>query len=98
MKLIASLLPVLAIVAASSSARAQQPTKPAPTTTIRTAEYTEQITAGDQVVTFPGDELPAQGPSYYGDTVRRPPGVTRLLLIRPRLNFIPELQKSVEAL
>lgn len=98
MKTIASLLSLLTIVAASTTAAAQQPTKPASTTTTRTAEYTEQITAGDQVVTFGGDELPANGPSYYGDTVRRPPGVTRLLLIRPRLNFLPELRKSVEAL
>jgi hypothetical protein len=87
------------VLAASGVAQAQPQTpKPATTTTTTTSEYVEQNVGGDQVVKFTGDELPATGPSYYGDVVRRPPGVMRAGLIRPRLNFVPELLKSVENL
>jgi hypothetical protein len=93
MKPIASLLSLVTLAGAAfvpSGAMAQ-------TTTARTADYVERRVGGDQVVTFTGDELPADGPSWYGEVVRQPPGVTRLGLIRPRLNFVPELLKSVEA-
>lgn len=53
---------------------------------------------GDQVVRFTGDELAAPRGGYYGDTIRPLPGTIRLQLIRPRLNFVPELLKSVENL
>ena len=68
------------------------------TGTITTADYTEQHIGGDQVVTFPGDALPGDVNSAYGFTIRRPPGVLRAGLIRPRANFVPELLKSVENL
>jgi hypothetical protein len=58
----------------------------------------EQRVDGNQVVTFPGDPLPGDQNSAYGFTVRRPPGVIRALLIRPRMNFVSELLKSVENL
>lgn len=65
----------------------------------RTADYTEQRTVGgDQVVSFPGDELPGDVNSAYGFTIRRPPGVLRANLIRPRVNFVSEMLKSVENL
>jgi len=75
-------------------------TAPAATTptTITTSEYTEQRLEGNQVVTFPGDALPGDTNSAYGFTLRRPPGVLRAGLIRPRVNFVPELLKSVENL
>ncbi len=67
-------------------------------TTFKTSEYTEQNVGGDQVVRFTGDELAAPRGGYYGDTIRPLPGTIRLQLIRPRLNFVPELLKSVENL
>ncbi len=70
----------------------------APTARHTTADYTEQIVGGDQVVTFPGDTLPVDTNSAYGFTIRRPPGVLRAGLIRPRVNFVSELLKSVENL
>jgi hypothetical protein len=93
MKLIVSCLPALFVLATAGSAAAQQPDR-----TVRTADYTEQNVAGDQVVKFTGDEL--QGPSngIYGNVIRRPPGILRQLLIRPRVNFVPELLRSVENL
>lgn len=66
--------------------------------TITTSDYTEQHVDGNQVVTFPGDALPGDANSSYGFAVRRPPGVLRAGLIRPRVNFVPELLKSVENL
>lgn len=63
-----------------------------------TGEYVEKNVGGDAVVTFVGDELAAPPGGAYGDTVRRPPGVTRLGLIRPRMNFVVELVKTVENL
>jgi len=90
-------------LALAPTAFAQAPTpapKPAPAaaTTVTTADYTEQRVGGDQVVTFPGDTLPGDNNSAYGFTVRRPPGVLRQGLIRPRVNFVSELLKSVENL
>lgn len=73
-------------------------TAPATSTTITTSDYTEQRLEGNQVVTFPGDPLPGDTNSSYGFTLRRPPGVLRAGLIRPRVNFVPELLKSVENL
>lgn len=70
----------------------------AASTTITTSDYTEQRLEGNQVVTFPGDPLPGDTNSAYGFTLRRPPGVLRAGLIRPRVNFVPELLKSVENL
>ncbi|CAN5882081.1 hypothetical protein BH11MYX4_BH11MYX4_54830 [soil metagenome] len=90
----------LSALALATGASAQAPTSPAaaPTTTVTTADYTEQRVGGDQVVTFPGDTLPGDNNSAYGFTIRRPPGVLRANLIRPRVNFVSELLKSVENL
>ncbi len=67
------------------------PTAPAP-------EYVEQRVEGNQVITFPGDPLVGDLNSAYGFTIRRPPAVLRAGLIRPRVNFVSELLKSVENL
>lgn len=93
-----------AVLALSTSVLAQgnaPAAKPAPASenkTITTSDYTEQHVDGNQVVTFPGDPLPGDQNSAYGFTLRRPPGVLRAGLIRPRVNFVPELLKSVENL
>jgi hypothetical protein len=108
MKLIAS-LPSSALLAATllvGVEAAAQPSAPAggakatatTTTTTTTADYTEHQTAGDQAVIFTGDELQAPKNGAYGDTIRKPPGAIRVGLIRPRLNFVSELLKSVENL
>ncbi len=76
---------------------AQRATPVAPTT-VKTADYLEQRVEGDQVVKFSGDELVGPAGGAYGATIRQPPGIIRCLLIRPRMNFVPELLKTVENL
>jgi hypothetical protein len=98
----------LAIVALSTTAFAQAPTSPpkpaAPaakattTTTNTTSDYSELSVDGSQVVEFTGDPLKGDENSAYGFTMRSPPRVLRALLIRPRVNFVSELVKSVENL
>jgi hypothetical protein len=100
---IAATAALLTLLTMSSTAHAQpkapsSSSPPPASKTTTTADYTETNTAGDQVVKFTGDELVGPLGSPYGDVIRRPPGVTRLGLIRPRLNFVPELLKSVENL
>ena len=99
------------MLALSTTAFAQAPTsapKPAApaakatsattTTTNTTAEYSELSVDGSQVVEFTGDPLKGDENSAYGFTMRSPPRVLRALLIRPRVNFVSELVKSVENL
>jgi hypothetical protein len=100
----------LAMLALSTTAFAQAPTSapqppsaakatPASTSTTRTtAEYSELSVDGSQVVEFIGDPLRGDDNSAYGFTMRSPPRVLRALLIRPRVNFVSELVKSVENL
>lgn len=86
---------------AGAQSSAQRPTpdaSKATSTTVKTADYTEHGVAGDQVVTFTGDELPGEIRGAYGGSIRPLPGVARVGLIRPRMNFVPELLKSVENL
>ena len=63
-----------------------------------TAEYKELSVDGSQVVEFTGDPLQGDENSWYGFSMRAPPRVLRQLLIRPRVNFVSELVKSVENL
>lgn len=82
------------LVTASASA---QPAKSG--ARVETPTYVAQDVAGDQVVTFTGDELAGLNDGPYSDVlVRRPPGAVRVGLIRPRMNFVAELRKSVENL
>ena len=60
--------------------------------------YQESRVEGGSVVSFETDGLHADGTSFMGDSIRRPPGAVRVGLIRPRFNFVPELLKSVENL
>ena len=82
-------------LALSSTAFAQAPTS---TPTISTPDYTESRLDGSQVVTFGGDPLKGDDNSAYGFSMRAPPRVLRAGLIRPRVNFVMELVKSVENL
>jgi hypothetical protein len=78
----------------SASAQGQKTT-----TTARTADYVEQKDVqGDQIVKFTGDELDAANGAPGSSVMIRALGPVRVPLIRPRLNFIPELLKSVENL
>jgi hypothetical protein len=78
----------------SASAQGQKTT-----TTTRTADYVEQKEVqGDQIVKFTGDELDAANGAAGSRVMIRALGPVRVPLIRPRLNFIPELLKSVENL
>lgn len=82
-------------LALSSTAFAQAPTSPPATST---PDYTESRVDGSQVVTFGGDPLRGDDNSAYGFSMRAPPRVLRAGLIRPRVNFVMELVKSVENL
>ena len=89
----------MAALALSPTVLAQAPSPAAASpTAVTTTDYTEQRTGGDQVVVFTGDPLKGDENSAYGFTIRRPPGVLRAGLIRPRVNFVSELLKSVENL
>jgi hypothetical protein len=85
-----------AVVCASATAHAQQPT-PANRTVV-TKEYSEQQLEGNQVVTFGDDKLLKTDGDPYPGFIRPPPRVLRVGLIRPRANFVAELVKSVENL
>ncbi|MBX3189952.1 MAG: hypothetical protein KF819_23195 [Labilithrix sp.] len=92
-----------ALLVLGGSARAQAPAAKAPAApvapaTITTSDYVEQQVDGNQVVTFPGDTLPGDTNSTFGYEIRPPPRVLRAGLIRPRVNFVSELLKSVENL
>ena len=100
MKPIATLLSAAAFAAMTSlgaDAGAQQPAAPA-APAVTTAGFTELNVGGNQVVTFTGDELDGPSGRPHGALFVRPPGVTRVGLIRPRMNFVSELLKSVENL
>lgn len=63
------------------------------------AGYVEKTVDGNQDVTFKdADTLGGDANAAYGFTLRRPPGVLRANLIRPRVNFVGQLLKSVENL
>jgi hypothetical protein len=106
MKISLSTAAFVAVVLCSHAAVAQQPAaKPAkqapaaaPSTRV-TSDYTEKQDAdGSQVIDFGNDKLEGPGVDYYGGVIKPPPTVVRAGLIRPRMNFVPELLKSVENL
>jgi hypothetical protein len=86
----------LSAASLSTTALAQAPQPPAETTS--NAGYSEQRVDGSQVVRFVDDPLATDPWSAYGFTIRRPPRVLRAQLIRPRVNFVSELLKTVENL
>ena len=95
---LASTAALACLVIVPLPARADGPPLRAPAGTARTADYVEQNVGGEAVVKFTGDELAGPPGGAYGEAIRRPPGVVRVGLIRPRMNFVSELLKSVENL
>lgn len=83
---------LMGLLALSTTAFAQAPA------TTAAPDYTESRVDGSQVVTFGGDPLKGDDNSAYGFSMRAPPRVLRAGLIRPRVNFVSELLKSVENL
>ncbi|MDB4942813.1 MAG: hypothetical protein JWP97_2347 [Labilithrix sp.] len=92
------LVPAAAALALTLGGLAPPALAQTPTSRVSTNDYTEARSGSDQVVTFPGDELRGDENSAYGFTVRPAPGVLRAGLLRPRVNFVSELLKSVENL
>ena len=60
--------------------------------------YTENNTGKDQSVIFKDDPLAAGGWSPNDTPIRVMPSPKRVLLLRPRTQFVTEMLKSVEAL
>jgi hypothetical protein len=58
--------------------------------------YREQKIGSDTVVNFPDDPLDGKGLGTMGLDIRIGPKAMRLNLMRPRLNFLTEMYKSVE--
>ena len=86
------------LVSAAAAAQTNAPTPPTKPTTRVTKDYTEQTTDGGAVVKFSDDNLSGDPNNPWGDLVKAPPRVIKISLIRPRMNFLPELYKSVENL
>jgi hypothetical protein len=89
MKISLATAAVAALLSTSAVASAQPSPKP---------DYTEKKVDGGTVVTFPGDELPGDSNDPYFGLVKGLPRPIKAGLIQPRLNFVPELLKSVENL
>jgi hypothetical protein len=81
------------VIATPIPASAQAPAAPAPAARV----VNNQRDSGYQVW-FPVDQLGGGGMSPGGDIVRAGYHAMRPVLMRPRLQFVPELLKSVEAL
>jgi hypothetical protein len=62
------------------------------------ADYVERKVDDGVVVTFGDDGLDGDPDDPYGGVVKPPPPIIRAGLIRPRVNFVSELLKSVESL
>jgi len=60
--------------------------------------YKETMAGQDQSVVFKDDPLAAGGFGPNDVLLRVPPTPKRVMLLRPRTQFVPELLKSVESL
>jgi len=89
---------LLTVVSSTASAQAPAAKPAAASTTTTTGDYSENRTDGSAVVVFKEDAVGAGGASAFGGTILRPPGATRVGLLRPRFNFVSEMLKSVENL
>jgi hypothetical protein len=58
----------------------------------------ESKTDSGYQVWFPVDKLGGGGIGPQGDIMKGGPHASRMMLMRPRLQFVPEMLKSVEAL
>lgn len=62
------------------------------------AGYAESREGRDQSVVFDDDPMRAAGMDAVGVTLKVRGGPARFLLVKPRLDFLQELRKSVESL
>lgn len=60
--------------------------------------YVEHNLGKDQSVTFKDDPMTAPGFDPHGPVIRVRPSAIRMLLLRPRTQFVTEMLKSVESL
>lgn len=60
--------------------------------------YSDNVAGEQRTVTFCDDLGDGSSHTPMIDVIRRPPGALRMGLIRPRLQFISEMLKSVENL
>jgi hypothetical protein len=95
-------LPLLSAVCLSlfaSTAAAQTPPAAAPAKVDTCGKgYSDNVAGEQRTVTFCDDLGDGSSHTPMIDVIRRPPGALRLGLIRPRVQFISEMLKSVENL
>jgi hypothetical protein len=89
---------VLALVTAVPTLAAAQTGAGATPAAAPKSTYSEQKTDNGANIVFDDDK--ALGTAYdpFADIVKGPPRGARMMLLRPRYNFIPEMLKSVENL
>ncbi|NOU26460.1 MAG: hypothetical protein HOO96_01025 [Polyangiaceae bacterium] len=92
----------LALTLSSSVALAQTPAAAAPAAAAKVDAcgkgYSDNVAGEQRTVTFCDDLGDGSSHTPMIDVIRRPPGALRLGLIRPRVQFISEMLKSVENL
>lgn len=90
----------LALTLSSSAALAQTPAAAAPAAKVDACGkgYSDNVAGEQRTVTFCDDLGDGSSHTPMIDVIRRPPGALRLGLIRPRVQFISEMLKSVENL
>jgi hypothetical protein len=88
----------LALTLSSSVALAQTPAPAAPKVDACGKGYSDNVAGEQRTVTFCDDLGDGSSHTPMIDVIRRPPGALRLGLIRPRVQFISEMLKSVENL
>ncbi len=92
-------LTALALTLAPSVASAQTPAAAAPAKVDACGKgYSDNVAGEQRTVTFCDDLGDGSAHTPMIDVIRRPPGALRLGLIRPRVQFISEMLKSVENL
>ncbi len=63
-----------------------------------TSTYVEKKDGNDQNVIFTDDPMTAPGMGPLGDPIKVRPSAVRMMLLRPRTQFIMQMLKSVENL
>ncbi len=81
-----------------TTAEAQTPAAAAPKVDACGKGYSDNVAGEQRTVTFCDDLGDGSSHTPMIDVIRRPPGALRMGLIRPRLQFISEMLKSVENL
>ncbi|MFO0669862.1 MAG: hypothetical protein U0235_09595 [Polyangiaceae bacterium] len=87
-----------ALLLATSMASAQTPATGTTTPTQTQSTYAESKTSDGSAVVFKDDLATADGLSAAGAVLKVRGGPARFVLIKPRMNFIDALRKSVENL